>query len=217
VRPVGLAGNHGAAGAKIRVYAAGTDQLLWYEELGIYCRQAQSGYGYHGALSERHFGLGERTKVDLTVEFYPSHKLVRQSGVDADTTVRIAEDGAGSVVSYPPAARDGGTDAAAPDAGSDAGTRTRDAGPSQEDASAAADAAVAEDEDSEPSVGDDADADVDSSEDTRAHADGCACAVARPSAPERSLFWFGLASLLALRRSLRRRPHHQNANFAKEL
>ena len=33
VRPVGLAGNTGAAGAKISIYAAGTNQLLWYEQV----------------------------------------------------------------------------------------------------------------------------------------------------------------------------------------
>src|SRR5262249_54064635 len=102
VRPVGLAGNHGAAGAKIRVYAAGTTDLLWYDEVGIYCRQAQPSYGYHWPDTERHFGLGDRTSVDVTVEFYPSHKLVRKDGVAADTTVRIGEDGAGTVVTYPP-------------------------------------------------------------------------------------------------------------------
>ena len=83
VRPVGLDGNRGAAGAKIRIYAAGTDELLWYEEVGIYCRQVQPGYGYHFAETERHFGLGDRESVDVTVEFYPSHKLVRQDGVSA--------------------------------------------------------------------------------------------------------------------------------------
>ncbi len=98
VRPIGLPGNHGATGAKIRVYAAGTEQLLWYEEVGVYCRQVQPGYGYHFAETERHFGLGERTQVDVTVEFYPSHKLVRQDGVDADTTLRLGEDGAGEIV-----------------------------------------------------------------------------------------------------------------------
>jgi hypothetical protein len=101
VRPVGLAGNRGAAGAKIRVYAAGTDELLWYEDVGIYCRQVQPGYGYHFAETERHFGLGERASVDVTVEFYPSHKLVRRDGVPANQTVRIGEDGNGVIVAPP--------------------------------------------------------------------------------------------------------------------
>jgi hypothetical protein len=108
VRAVGHAGHRGAPGAKIRVYAAGTTDLLWYEEVGIYCRQAQSGYGYHFAEEERHFGLGDRTKVDVTVEFYPSHKLVRKDGADADTTIRIGEDGDGTIVTYPPPLGTGG-------------------------------------------------------------------------------------------------------------
>jgi hypothetical protein len=203
VRPVGLAGNRGAAGAKIRVYAAGSDQLLWYEEVGIYCRQAQSGYGYHWPVSERHFGLGERTKVDLTVEFYPSHKLVRQNGADADTTVRIVEDGAGSVVSYPPAARDAGTDAAASDAGADAGTHTSDSGVSRED-ERESDASALTGEHSESADGGETD-DGSSEQNARAEADGCACGVGRSGNPERGLFWLSFAPLLALRRRMRRR------------
>jgi MYXO-CTERM domain-containing protein len=119
VRPVGLAGNKGASGAKIRVYAAGTEQLLWYEEVGVYCRQVQPGYGYHFAETERHFGLGDRTSVDVTVEFYPSHKLVRQDGAPADTTVRIGEDGVGVIVM--PQGGSGGGQGSAGAAGSAAG------------------------------------------------------------------------------------------------
>src|SRR5262249_58895801 len=62
VRPVGLAGNLGAAGAKISVYAAGTNQLLWYEQVAAYDFQvATSSYGYNE--TERHFGLGPRVNV----------------------------------------------------------------------------------------------------------------------------------------------------------
>jgi hypothetical protein len=107
VRPVGLAGNRGAAGVKIRIYAAGTDDLLWHEEVGIYCRQVQPSYGYHFAETERHFGLGDHETVDVTVEFYPSHKLVRSDGVPANRTVRIGEDGNGVIVA-PPGAGAGG-------------------------------------------------------------------------------------------------------------
>ena len=57
VRPVGLAGNRGAAGAKIRLYAPGTQQLLWYEQVAIYDSQASASY-YAFAQTERHFGLG---------------------------------------------------------------------------------------------------------------------------------------------------------------
>jgi hypothetical protein len=66
--------------------------------VGVYCRQVQPGYGYHYAETERHYGLGDRVEVDVTVEFYPSHKLVRQDGAPADTTVRIGEDGQGEIV-----------------------------------------------------------------------------------------------------------------------
>jgi hypothetical protein len=121
VRPVGLAGNRGAAGAKIRVYAAGSDQLLWYEEVGIYCRQVQPSYGYHFAETERHYGLGDRTTVDVSVEFYPSHKLVRKDAVATNQTVRIGEDGNGVIVAPPPKTGTGGQSAAA--GSGDAGTR----------------------------------------------------------------------------------------------
>ena len=98
VRVVGLDGHRGAPGAKVRVYAAGTDELLWYEEIGIYCRQVQPSYGYHFAETERHYGLGSRDQVDVSVEFYPSRKLVRQDAVAAQSTVRIGEDGEGVIV-----------------------------------------------------------------------------------------------------------------------
>jgi len=93
VRPVGLPGNRGAAGAKIRIYAAGSPQLLWFEQVAIYDSQAAAScYGL--AQTERHFGLGKRTAADLSVEFYPSGKTVRRRGVAADRTVVIREDGA---------------------------------------------------------------------------------------------------------------------------
>src|SRR4030095_8783435 len=107
VRIVGLAGHRGAPGAKVRVYAAGTEELLWYEDIGIYCRQVQPGYGYHFAETERHYGLGTRDLVDVSVEFYPSHKLVKTDGVAANSTVRIGEDGEGVVVT--PTGGAGGT------------------------------------------------------------------------------------------------------------
>jgi uncharacterized repeat protein (TIGR01451 family) len=92
VRPVGLAGNRGAAGAKIRVFAPGTNALLWYEQVAIYCFQAANSY-YGHALTERHFGLGARPSVDVEVEFYPSGTRVRRNGVAADTTVTVDEGG----------------------------------------------------------------------------------------------------------------------------
>jgi len=107
VRIVGLTGHRGAPGAKVRVYAAGTQELLWYEDIGIYCRQVQPGYGYHFAETERHYGLGTRAEVDVSVEFYPSHKLVQAQGIAANTTVRIGEDGEGVIVA--PTGGSGGT------------------------------------------------------------------------------------------------------------
>jgi len=90
VRPVGRPGNRGAAGAKIRVTAPKTGELLWYEQVAIYDSQAAASY-YSYAVTERHFGLGSREEVDVSVEFYPSGQRVQQSGVRADQTVTIQE------------------------------------------------------------------------------------------------------------------------------
>jgi hypothetical protein len=92
VRPIGSPGNRGAAGAKIRLYAAGTQQLIGYESVAIYCFQAAASY-YGGAVTERHFGLGARTNVDIEVEFSPSGRIVRHPAADADTVVEVREDG----------------------------------------------------------------------------------------------------------------------------
>jgi hypothetical protein len=90
VRPTGRPGNRGAAGAKIRIYAPGTQELLWYEQVAIYCSQAAASY-YAFAETERHFGLGKRTAVDVSVEFFPSGKRIWQRQARANTTVRIQE------------------------------------------------------------------------------------------------------------------------------
>jgi MYXO-CTERM domain-containing protein len=121
VRVVGLAGHRGAPGAKVRVYAAGTDQLLWYEDIGIYCRQVQPSYGYHFAETERHYGLGSLAEVDVSVEFYPSHKLVKQTGIAANNTVRIGEDGEGVIVTPPTGGGGAGAAGGAGNAGQNAG------------------------------------------------------------------------------------------------
>ena len=91
VRPIGSAGNRGAAGAKIRLYASGTQQLVGYDAVAIYCFQAASSY-YGRQVTERHFGLGSSTGVDVEVEFYPSGRIVRRS-VDANEVVEVREDG----------------------------------------------------------------------------------------------------------------------------
>jgi RNA polymerase sigma factor (sigma-70 family) len=94
VRPIGLAGNKGAAGAKIRVSDSKTGKLLWSEQVAIHASQsAQSYYGL--AETERHYGLGRRTTVDVQVEFYPSGQRVKKKNVAANDTVRITEKVAG--------------------------------------------------------------------------------------------------------------------------
>jgi RNA polymerase sigma-70 factor (ECF subfamily) len=125
VRAVGLPGNKGAMGSAIRVYEAGGEKLLWFEELSTTAKQVQLN-AYFFVETERHFGLGDRTVVDVAVQFYPSNKVVKKTGVRANTTVRIGEDGEGTVVP-PPAPPD-------PPA-----TPVKDAGPPER--SVAADAA----------------------------------------------------------------------------
>lgn len=103
IRPVGLEGNKGAAGARINVYAAGTRDLLSSEEISIFTKQTQQNY-YALDKTERHYGLGSRTRVDVEVKFYPSSKVVPLRDVAANTTVEINESGAGTVV--PPGGSD---------------------------------------------------------------------------------------------------------------
>lgn len=93
VRPVGAAGNRGAAGAKIRITEAGgtAPKLLWYEQVMILASQSAHSY-YSLARTERHFGLGPRTAVDVSVEFYPSGRKVERKNVPADRAVEIAEE-----------------------------------------------------------------------------------------------------------------------------
>ena len=90
VRPVGLAGNKGAAGAKISVYAAGTNQLLWYEQVATYDFQVATSYYAYGE-TERHFGLGNRAVVDVAVEFYGNGQVTRINNVAANQTIRVLE------------------------------------------------------------------------------------------------------------------------------
>jgi hypothetical protein len=93
VRPVGAAGNRGAAGAKIRVFEAGNPKaMLWYEQVMILGSQSSQSY-YSYAQTERHFGLGQRETVDVSVEFYPSGKKVERKGAKANSTVELREDG----------------------------------------------------------------------------------------------------------------------------
>jgi hypothetical protein len=125
VRPVGLPGNHPAAGAEIRVFAAGTTHLLWFEEISLYSKQVQQTY-YALGDTERHYGLGTRASVDVTVRFHPSNKVVRHDGVAANTTVRISEDGMGMIV--PPPFQMGGDGGAGSAGALDGGSTTGAAG-----------------------------------------------------------------------------------------
>ena len=91
VRLIGSHGNRGATGARIRLYAPGTQQLIGDESIAIYCFQAAASY-YGKAMTERHFGLGARAVADVEVEFNPSGRTVRRSAVSADMAITIAED-----------------------------------------------------------------------------------------------------------------------------
>jgi hypothetical protein len=93
VRLSGSPGNRGAAGAKIRVYTPGGDRLLWYGQVATYDSQAAASY-YALPVTERHCGLGQRQTVDVSVEFYPSRRLVWKRGVKANETVEIHEQSA---------------------------------------------------------------------------------------------------------------------------
>ena len=90
VRPIGRAGNAGAGGATIRLYQPGTPQLLWSEQVALYCFQAANSY-YGRAGTERHFGLGARTAVDVEVVFHPSGTVVRRNNAPADSVVMVSE------------------------------------------------------------------------------------------------------------------------------
>lgn len=92
VRPMGRAGNGGAAGAKIRIAPSGSsDRILWFEQVMILNSQSAHSY-YSHAQTERHFGLGQCGAVDITVEFYPSGKRVEKRSLPARQTVVISED-----------------------------------------------------------------------------------------------------------------------------
>ena len=90
VRLVGRPGNAGAAGAKVRLFARGDKKLLWYDQVAIYDSQAAMSY-YAVKQTERHFGLGDRDTVDVSVEFYPSGTVWWARGVKANTTLVIRE------------------------------------------------------------------------------------------------------------------------------
>ena len=95
VRLIGRRGNRAATGAKVRICEAGSlggqERLLWYEQVAVWGRQSFHSY-YAAAVTERHFGLGRREQVDVSVEFQPSGRRVERRGVAADSTVSIREE-----------------------------------------------------------------------------------------------------------------------------
>jgi hypothetical protein len=90
VRPIGAPGNRGAAGARIRITEPGNGKLLWFEQVQILDSQSAHGH-YSLAQTERHFGLGPRRSVDVSVEFYPSNKRVMEKNVKPNSTLVIEE------------------------------------------------------------------------------------------------------------------------------
>lgn len=91
VRPIGKSGNRAATSAKIRLHDPGTQKLIACEQVAAWGRQSFHSY-YDAAATERHFGLGERGTVDVSVEFYPSGKTVTKRGVKADEVVEVKEE-----------------------------------------------------------------------------------------------------------------------------
>jgi RNA polymerase sigma factor (sigma-70 family) len=93
VQLVGKPGNASATGAKIRMFEAGKpDRLLAYEQVAVWGRQSFHSY-YAARRTERHFGLGSRSAVDVSVEFYPSGRRIERKNVPANGTIVIQEQG----------------------------------------------------------------------------------------------------------------------------
>ncbi len=94
VCPIGLPGNKGSAGARIRLYDPETRKLLWYEQVVIASSQSAQSY-YSKGVTERHYGLGRLRVVDVQIEFYPSGQKVEKNGVRANSVVMVREEAAG--------------------------------------------------------------------------------------------------------------------------
>ncbi|MCI0682643.1 MAG: VCBS repeat-containing protein, partial [Gemmataceae bacterium] len=93
VQVVGAPGNASATGAKIRVCEAGNPgRLLAYEQVAVWGRQSFHSY-YAARQTERHFGLGQCSVVDVSVEYYPSGRRLERKSVPAGGTIVIAEQG----------------------------------------------------------------------------------------------------------------------------
>src|SRR5262249_40243271 len=107
VQLIGKPGNAAATGAKIRLFESSEvgktrpgkareggrraePRLFAYEQVAVWGRQSFHSY-YAARHTQRHFGLGRRAAVDVSVEFYPSGRRVERKNVPADGTVVIAE------------------------------------------------------------------------------------------------------------------------------
>jgi hypothetical protein len=85
-------GFRGAAGAKIRITEPGQPQrLLWFEQVMILNSQSAHSYYAYGQ-TERHFGLGQRRVVDVSVEFYPWGKRTEKKTAQANQTLVLWEE-----------------------------------------------------------------------------------------------------------------------------
>lgn len=90
VRLAGAAGNRSASGAKIHITGSGEpDKTLWFEEVTILDSQSAHSY-YSLSPTERHFGLGQRKEVDVSIVFYPSGKRVKRKAM-ANSTILVSE------------------------------------------------------------------------------------------------------------------------------
>jgi hypothetical protein len=91
VQLVGKRGNANSTGAKIRLFEAGKPgRLLAYEQVAVWGRQSFHSY-YTARQTERHFGLGTHSVVDVSVEFYPSGRRIERKNVSANGSIVIME------------------------------------------------------------------------------------------------------------------------------
>src|SRR4029077_9844363 len=71
-------------------HAPGPNQFLWYEQVATYDFQVATSY-YGRAQTERHFGLGTRSTVDVVVEYPKSGQVTRMNNVAANQTITVLE------------------------------------------------------------------------------------------------------------------------------
>jgi hypothetical protein len=74
--------NRMGIGAQVNVYAAGTKNLLGFQEIS-------TGYGYaSGQPAYAHFGLGEHKRVDVEINL-PDTKTLRRANVAAGQRLKV--------------------------------------------------------------------------------------------------------------------------------